>query len=205
MLVLSADAIAEVTIKRSRFIGELTTVNTADEARSVLKAKKESWAVQGITHLVHAFITGPGANVMGCSDDGEPAGTAGRPTLEVLKGSGITNVLLTTARFFGGIKLGTGGLVKAYTEIAQLVLANAQTLELVPRSRFSIQAPYAYYERLKLLLADHQATLLNERFDTGVTLESQAPDARLAEIESLVRDMTRGQALFKNHSISTEK
>ena len=78
---------------------------------------------------------------MGCSDDGEPSGTAGRPALEVLKGSGITNVLLTVTRWFGGIKLGTGGLVRAYTESAQLALADAPTVELVPLTRFTLSLP----------------------------------------------------------------
>ena len=194
MLVIDAEARAEVTIRRSRFIGELAYAASAEEARALLRAKKEAWALEGITHLVHAFVVGPGANVMGCSDDGEPAGTAGRPTLEVLKGSGITNVLLTTARFFGGIKLGTGGLVKAYTEIAQLVIAQAKTSELVPKVNFTITAPYPFYERIKLALAEQNATLLGEKFTEVVVLNAQCPEAVYENIESLIRDMTHAQA-----------
>ena len=194
MLVIDAEATAEVTIKRSRFIGELAYASTAEEARALLRAKKETWARQGINHLVHAFIVGPQGNVMGCSDDGEPAGTAGRPTLEVLKGSGITNVLLTTARFFGGIKLGTGGLVKAYTEIAQLVIANAKTSELVPKTRFTVTAPYPYYERLKLLLAEAGATLEGESFTHEVRLEAQCAEETFPSIQEAIRDLTHAQA-----------
>ena len=197
MLVIDAEATAEVTIRRSRFIGELAYAASAEEARALLRSKKEAWALQGITHLVHAFIVGPGANVMGCSDDGEPAGTAGRPTLEVLKGSGITNVLLTTARFFGGIKLGTGGLVKAYTEIAQLVIANAKTSELVPKTNFTITAPYSFYERIKLTLAEQGAVLLGEDFTSVVALKAQCPEANVDGIESLIRDLTHAQAIIQ--------
>ena len=68
------------------------SVDTQEGARELLRTLKEQWALLGINHLVHAFIVGPGANVMGCSDDGEPSGTAGRPVLEVLKGTGMTNV-----------------------------------------------------------------------------------------------------------------
>jgi len=197
MLVLSAEATAEVTIKRSRFIGELTYAATQDEARGLLRAKKESWSLQGITHLVHAFIIGPGANIMGCSDDGEPAGTAGRPTLEVLKGSGITNVLLTTARFFGGIKLGTGGLVKAYTEIAQLVIANAVTTELVPKKEFKLVFPYQFYDRIRIVLAENMATTLTEDFSDAVTIAANIPEQHFVHFVEMIRDLTHAQVIVE--------
>ena len=127
---------AEIVIRNSRFLAELLPVDSAEAAREILRQQKLRHS--GSSHLVHAFIVGPGANIMGCSDDGEPPGTAGRPSLEVLKGSGITDLLLTTARWFGGTKLGTGGLVKAYTMAAQEVIAGAVTRELVSWSRISL-------------------------------------------------------------------
>jgi uncharacterized YigZ family protein len=196
MLVLNNQPRAEIVIKRSRFISEMFAIPGNQEgARDFLRQRKEQWAGLGLTHLVHAFIVGPGANVLSCSDDGEPSGTAGRPVLEVLKGSGITNVMLTVARYFGGIKLGTGGLVKAYTESAQAVLALAETSELVPMLHFRINAPYSCHERIKLLLAAAGATLADIAFGgdgvqfTGVMREEVYQNARQACL-----DASRGQA-----------
>jgi hypothetical protein len=100
-------------------------VDTPEKARELWRNQKLKYDNGG--HIVFAFATGSTGGILGCSDDGEPAGTAGRPTLEVVKNCGITNLIITTARWYGGIKLGTGGLVKAYTEAAQFALENAQT------------------------------------------------------------------------------
>ncbi|MBR4673897.1 MAG: YigZ family protein [Victivallales bacterium] len=194
MLILKEGGRTEIVIKRSRFIADLMSVDTQEGARELLRSLKEQWALLGINHLVHAFIVGPGANIMGCSDDGEPSGTAGRPVLEVLKGTGMTNVMLTVARYFGGIKLGTGGLVKAYTESAQSVVALAKTAELVPMVSFSISCQYPYYERIKLILAAQDATIDGEDFGTEVTIKATSKKAVFDEIALQCRDISRGQA-----------
>lgn len=197
MLILTEGAEAEIVIKRSRFISEAMAVPTQEAARETLRAHKEHWADLGITHLVHAFIVGPGANVMGCSDDGEPAGTAGRPVLEVLKGSGITNIMLTVARYFGGIKLGTGGLVKAYTESAQAVLELVKTTELVPMCNFSIKCPYSCYEKIKGILAAQGASIADEQFSTDIIIAGSMRDSNFAPAMEQCRDASRGQAELK--------
>ena len=194
MLILKEGGRTEIVIKRSRFIADLMSVDTQEGARELLRTLKEQWALLGINHLVHAFIVGPGANVMGCSDDGEPSGTAGRPVLEVLKGTGMTNVMLTVARYFGGIKLGTGGLVKAYTESAQSVVALAQTAELVPMTSFTITCQYPCYERIKLILTAQGATIDGEEFGTEVTIKATSKEADFNAIAEQCRDISRGQA-----------
>ena len=196
MLVLNNKPQAEIVIKRSRFISEMFAIpGTQEGARDFLRQRKEQWAGQGLTHLVHAFIVGPGANVLSCSDDGEPSGTAGRPVLEVLKGSGITNVMLTVARFFGGIKLGTGGLVKAYTESAQAVLALAETSELVPMVQFRITAPYSCHERIKLLLTSAGATIGDIGFGgNGVQFTGTMREEAYSAARQACLDASRGQA-----------
>ena len=194
MLILKEGGRTEIVIKRSRFIADLMSVDTQEGARELLRSLKEQWALLGINHLVHAFIVGPGANILGCSDDGEPSGTAGRPVLEVLKGTGMTNVMLTVARYFGGIKLGTGGLVKAYTESAQSVVALAQTTELVPMTSFTITCQYPCYERIKLVLAAQGATIDGEEFGTEVTLKATSKEANFSAIAEQCRDISRGQA-----------
>ena len=193
MLVLKEGGRAELVVKRSRFVADLFAVHSQEEAREQLRLRKEEWALQGINHLVHAFICGPGANVMGCSDDGEPSGTAGRPVLEVLKGTGMTDVMLTVARFFGGIKLGTGGLVKAYTESAQGVVAVSTSCELVPMSSLKIACPYACYERVKTILAAADATIEAEDFGSDVTISLTMREALADDALAQCRDASRGQ------------
>ena len=110
------EATAELNVKNSRFISEVFPVSSQADAREKLHELKKKYS--DATHVVHAFVVGASGEVNGMSDDGEPSGTAGRPVLDVLKGSGLTNILLTVTRYFGGTLLGTGGLVHAYSDSA---------------------------------------------------------------------------------------
>ena len=127
------------------------------------------------------------------SDAGEPSGTAGRPALAVVQGSGLGDVTVVIVRHFGGTKLGTGGLVRAYTETAQLALAGLSTTEKVEKRSVRITAPYGYYEQLKRLVADHQGQIDGEQFATDVTLHLTFTLDNLPDFESEVADATRGQ------------
>ena len=192
MLILRQGTRAELTVRKSRFLAEATPVDSVESARALWRERKRIYADSN--HVVYAFVCGPQGGVMGCSDDGEPSGTSGRPTLEVLKGSGITNVLLTVTRWFGGIKLGTGGLVRAYTESAQLALADAQTAELVPMTRFTLALSYLHYESVRRRLAEFAAEITGEEFAAGVTLAGTIPSANYAAFAEAVRDLTSGSS-----------
>ena len=192
MLILRQGTRAELTVRKSRFLAEATPVDSVESARALWRERKRIYADSN--HVVFAFVCGPQGGVMGCSDDGEPSGTSGRPTLEVLKGSGITNVLLTVTRWFGGIKLGTGGLVRAYTESAQLALADAQTAELVPMTRFTLALSYLHYESVRRRLPEFAAEITGEEFAAGVTLEGTIPSANYAAFAEAVRDLTSGSS-----------
>jgi uncharacterized YigZ family protein len=192
MLVLCAPAKNETVVRNSRFIAEAVPVNSAEEAREVLRQRKEEYA--DASHVVHAFVVGIGASIMGCSDDGEPPGTSGRPALEVLKGSGITNIIVTITRYFGGSKLGTGGLVKAYTESVQQVLELAQTKEWVATREFSLQAPYTIYEPSKKILLAHDAEISDEHFADEVTLRGSIREDASAQAAQELQDLSRGQS-----------
>lgn len=194
MLALSEGGRAELVVKRSRFIAELMAVSSHEAVRELLRARKEYWSALGITHLVHAFVVGAGANVMGCSDDGEPSGTAGRPVLEVLKGAGITNAMLTVARYFGGIKLGTGGLVKAYSDSAKAVMSLAKYVELVTMCSYRVTCGYSAYEKVRAILLGAGATLESEDFTGDVTLAGTMRDDAFEGAAMLCRDATRGRA-----------
>jgi uncharacterized YigZ family protein len=192
MLILRRGTSAELTVRKSRFLAEATPVASPEAARELWHERKRSYTNGG--HIVFAFVCGPRGEVMGCSDDGEPSGTAGRPVLEVLKGSGITNAILTVARWYGGIKLGTGGLVRAYTESAQLALADAPTAELVPMTEFTLALPYVHYENVRRRFPEFAAELMTEEFAAAVTLTGVLPSANYAAFAAMIRDLTGGAA-----------
>ena len=192
MLILRRETSADLVVRKSRFLAEATPIASPEAARGLWHERKSTYTNGG--HIVFAFICGPQGEVMGCSDDGEPSGTAGRPVLEVLKGSGITDVLLTVARWYGGIKLGTGGLVRAYTESAQLALADAPVAELVPLTRFRLALPYVHYENVRRRLAEFSAEITDEEFAAAVTLAGTVPSANFAAFSATVRDLTGGRA-----------
>lgn len=191
MLVLEESVQFELNVKNSRFLAEAFIVGNAEAAREKLREQKERFSDSN--HVVHAFVVGPEGNVMGCSDDGEPSGTSGRPVLEVLKGSGVTNVILTVTRWFGGTKLGTGGLVKAYTESAQGVVALMRTHELVAMSRFGVDVPYGLYEQVKKLLAAHGAEIQTEEFGEGVSMAGRLRESETEPLAVQLRDLSRGK------------
>ena len=128
MFTLKSSLSFEETIKGSRFLSELFPCESQTQARDLVKAQKTKYP--DATHVVHAFVIGPAAEILGMSDDGEPSGTAGRPSLDVLKGFGCTNTLVTITRWFGGTLLGTGGLVKAYSGGVKQVIQKADSLSL---------------------------------------------------------------------------
>lgn len=151
MLEPKEAAEAEIEIKKSRFIALAQRVSGAEEVRRRIKETRELHP--GANHVVHAFVTS-GGDIFGMSDDREPKGTAGRPVLEVVRGSGIDNLLVMVVRYFGGTKLGTGGLVKAYTEAAQAVLKVLPTRPLIESISFRVVLSYDQYEPIKKSL-DH--------------------------------------------------
>lgn len=177
-------------VRKSRFLAEATPIDSPEAARELWRERKRAYT--DCNHVVFAFICGPQGGVMGCSDDGEPSGTAGRPALEVLKGSGITNVLLTVTRWFGGIKLGTGGLVRAYTESAQLALADPPVVELVPLTRFTLSLSYLHYEGIRRRFPEFAAEITGEEFAADVTLSGVIPSANYDAFSVMVRDFTAG-------------
>ena len=194
MKILLEETRAELMVKNSRFLSEAVSVDTPEHAREIWRLRKTQYDNGG--HIVYAFIVGAQGNIQGCSDDGEPSGTAGRPTLEVLKGSGLTNVILTTARWFGGTKLGTGGLVHAYTASAQAALENIRTRELVPMRELDFTVPYALYEQVKRLLAASGFETKQEEFLSDVRIRGELTAAALPELRTKLRDLSNGKIIL---------
>lgn len=191
MLILKSPAQAEFTVKKSRFLSEVTPVDSPAAARALWQERKRLYDNGG--HIVYAFITGSGGEQMGCSDDGEPSGTAGRPVLAVLKGAGVTNVVLTVARWFGGVKLGTGGLVHAYSEAAQRVLAEAVLTEFTTMRSVAFTVPYFLYEAVRQELGKVQFEPSREDFGEVVTVAGVLPEVRFPTLRAALRDLSNGR------------
>ena len=196
MKILLEAVPSEMTVKNSRFRSEAEYVETPEAAREIWRKRKTQYDNGG--HIVYAFIVGAQGNIQGCSDDGEPSGTAGRPTLEVLKGSGLTNVILTTARWFGGTKLGTGGLVHAYTASAQAALENIRTRELVPMTGLEFSVPYALYEQTKRLLAASGFEIRNEEFADEIRISGELEEANFEQLNAALRDLSSGKIQLRS-------
>ena len=190
MKVLTASTVAEMVVKKSRFLSEAIPVDSAEKAREIWRSQKLKYDNGG--HIVFAFVVGNSGGILGCSDDGEPAGTAGRPTLEVAKNSGITNFILTTARWYGGIKLGTGGLVKAYTEAAQFALENAPVRELAMMSHINFSLPYALLDQTEKELKNLDFEVFNEDYSEYVEFSGRLPEKNSRLLEAFLRDLSKG-------------
>ncbi len=182
----------ELRIKNSRFIGRADYTPSVEAAKIFIEQIKAE--NPGHSHAVYAFAVGHGDSVThGKSDAGEPSGTAGRPALAVVKGRGLGDVTVVIIRYFGGAKLGTGGLVKAYTETAQLALAELPVTEKVERQSVQITLPYSFYEPAKRLIESHHGQIEAEEFAAVVTLRLIFTVDELPVFESALAEATSGQ------------
>lgn len=190
--VPAATVRAEHEVSRSRFIATLGYAESVPEARQFIAAVRAE--MPDASHHVYAFRVGYGASLNeGLSDDGEPSGTSGPPIMAVLRGADVGDVVLVVTRYFGGVKLGTGGLVRAYSEAARLALAAMTTRPKMTLSRLRLQVPYPLYERVKLLAAQHSAHIEAEAFAEMVTLELTLADDSVVPFSVALRDLSAGK------------
>jgi uncharacterized YigZ family protein len=190
--VPTGEASAELEVRRSRFIAHAVPF----DAPGTLKTALESWKSRypDATHTAYAFVTGTkNSETIGMSDAGEPKGTAGRPILNALRGRGITNAALFVVRYFGGTKLGTGGLARAYGECAALAADRLPVRKLVATIEFRLEVAYELYEAMRRLLSDHDARRVEEQFTETVSISGDLPESALESFELAVADLSRGQ------------
>lgn len=182
---------AELLVVNSRFIATAAPVFSVDEAKTFIQRMKQEFA--DATHNVPAYLVGYGATVTAhCQDDGEPSGTAGRPILAVLQGSGLGDIAVVVTRYFGGTKLGTGGLVRAYTDATKEVLAILPHAEKIPTHTVMMVLPYNLLERMRLLVAAHNGRILDETFAADITLTAQFTVERFPLFQAALHEMTHG-------------
>lgn len=195
MDVLIKQVQTELVIKNSRFINELFICDSQSSARDLIKAQKEKY--QDATHVCHAFVIGENAEVLGMSDAGEPSGTAGRPMLDVLKGSEITNIVLTVTRYFGGTLLGTGGLVKAYGDCAKSAVEKAReenaVEKLVYKTDFCFSMDYGLFETIKRQIKDFKLYDVQEEYSDSVTLKGKILTEQFDDFSAKIKNLSSGK------------
>jgi uncharacterized YigZ family protein len=187
----------EIIVVNSRFIATLAPAFSVEEARAFIARVRAEFS--DASHNVPVFLIGHGAAVTAhCSDDGEPAGTAGRPALAVLQGSGLGDVAVVITRYFGGTKLGTGGLVRAYGDAMRQVLALTPRAVRIPVVTVMLGLPYSLFEQVRLLIQAHHGELLDQDFAAEVTLTARFPVERLDGFQAALSELSSGslQALI---------
>ena len=177
--------------KRSRFIATAAFADTEEKALAVLNAVRA--ANRTARHNVYAYRLREN-NRERYSDDGEPAKTAGTPALEVLQHSGLTDLIVVVTRYFGGVLLGTGGLVRAYTTATARALENAEVVTVRSVVELSVTVDYALYERASLLIDAAGAKQAAPQFTDRVTLCWQMPEGTESPLLEQLRELTRGSA-----------
>lgn len=193
------EAEVELRFKNSRFIGCVGQATSVEEAKAFIAVVRDRYP--DASHHCYAFAAGYGATVThGMSDDGEPSGTAGRPMLAVVQGADIGDVVVVATRYFGGTKLGTGGLVKAYTETAQAALAAVPVERKVETELLSINLGYDSYAPCRKRIEELGGLVENEAFETSVVLQVRAEIKIVDDMRRTLADMTAGRALVEKIS-----
>lgn len=179
----------EFTEKRSRFIGHIAPVTTEEEAQAFVAArKKEFWDAK---HNVWAYVLREGG-IRRFSDDGEPQGTAGMPVLDVLQKEGLTDCVVVVTRYFGGILLGGGGLVRAYSHAARLAVDAGERCDMRCCQKLSLSCDYAQYGWAGPLLAAHGGVLEDTEFTDEVTLRFHLPFSAIDPLQKALTEQSAG-------------
>ncbi len=182
----------EITEKKSRFIATVRPVESEDEAVSFInETKKKYWDAR---HNCSAFVIGKRQELTRCSDDGEPAGTAGRPMLDVLLKENIHNAAVVVTRYFGGVLLGTGGLVRAYQQATKAGLSASEIIEKKDGAVLFIRTDYTGIGRLQYLFAQEKITVMDTAYEADVLVKAVIPENDKKRIEKIIIEQTNGTA-----------
>lgn len=185
----------EIVIKKSRFIGQVFPVETEEETQRIIEeTKKKYWDAR---HNCYAYILGEFGEITRCTDDGEPSGTAGRPILEVLQGEGIHNVLLVVTRYFGGTLLGTGGLVRAYSQAAQAALKASRILKKIRGHKLRVHTDYNGIGKLQYITAQADVPVIATQYAENVVMTLAVPLEKSDSLVKQITEATAGQAVIE--------
>lgn len=183
---------AEIVEKKSRFIATVRPVTTEEEALAfIAEMKKQYWDAR---HNCYAYVVGEQPETQRCSDDGEPQGTAGKPILDVLLGRQLHNTAIVVTRYFGGVLLGTGGLVRAYQGAASEGIKESVVIARKAGVRVSICTDYTGYGKIQYILGQRQIPVLRTDFTDKVEIEIVVPEEEWRQVETELTEGTNGKA-----------
>ncbi len=194
---------AEYIIEKSRFIAHVSPAETPEEARLFVSEMKEKY--KDATHNVPAFVCGAGSEHQWASDDGEPQGTSGMPVLKLITAEGLTNVVIVITRYFGGIKLGTGGLARAYTHAAKLGIEAAGICDVKESSVLRYSFDYTHLSKITNYAAERGYDLGDIEYTDSVTAVISCPKEETDRLRSAISDMTSGRAVLLSESVTLGK
>lgn len=191
-LTVARPAVVETEVKRSRFLCRVEPVTSEEQARDVVEEERRRyWDAR---HHCSAFVLGAGAEMQRSSDDGEPSGTAGAPMLEVLRGRGVSDVVAVVTRYFGGVLLGAGGLVRAYSDAVRTALDEAGVRERRLLALYDVVVPHAEVGRLDNALRGRDVAVLSVDYGERATLHLGVPSAAADGLPALLAELTGGEA-----------
>ena len=185
------EGVAEQIIEKSRFIAHVMPVESKEEADEFIKLIKEEH--KGATHNVPAMVIGDKFQIQWASDDGEPSGTSGAPIVQMLVKEGITNVVIVVTRYFGGIKLGTGGLVRAYTSSAKLGLEKAGRAAVKEMISLRVNVDYSYLSIIQNLAKNGDFKIGETNFAEKVSIQCLTEPEKIATIVEQLAGVTNGK------------
>lgn len=187
-ITLKEEASDEFIVEKSRFIGQAKPVKSVEEAELFInKAKKKYWDAR---HNAWAYIIGENQGVMRFSDDGEVPGTAGIPTLEVMKKMGLTDCVCVVTRYFGGIKLGSGGLIRAYTQGAKIGLLASKPVKMVPHVECMVDIDYSFVTKFQRDIPAKGWVVLDSSYSDKVSLKIRLLPDEVNELKNFVNETT---------------
>lgn len=186
---------AETIINRSRFIGYAMPIETEEEALEFIEKIKTKH--RDATHNVYAYALGKDSNTQRFSDDGEPSGTAGIPALEVIKKEELRNVVVVVTRYFGGVKLGAGGLIRAYTRGAKIGIEAGIMVDMVLHTKIKVRIDYTLYGSVENYLLTQEYIVDESIFDEAVNIFVYIEEPKIDEFKKIITDLTSGSAIFE--------
>ncbi|SHI40667.1 uncharacterized protein, YigZ family [Butyrivibrio fibrisolvens DSM 3071] len=184
----------EIEIKKSRFIGQAFPIESAQEAEEIIKSvEKKYWDAR---HNCYAYILGSGSEVQRFSDNGEPSGTAGKPILEVLQGAELTNTLIIVTRYFGGTLLGTGGLVRAYTQASQAAIAASKTAVMTYGQKITFSIGYDMVDKIQHTFGQMEIPLNNPVYGADVSYDIIVSAGDVESVKTKITEITSARAVI---------
>ena len=193
-LTLARPGQGEYEEKKSRFLGKAVHIESEEEAAAFIAGIRKQY--YDARHNCYAWVLGEGSELKKSSDDGEPSGTAGQPILRVIEGSGCTNVLVIVTRYFGGTLLGTGGLVRAYTQAARAALEDAQKARMCLCRKLAVTVEYGALDRLLYTLRRDGIEPQETEYGAKVTLHLIIEEKQGDTVENMITALTSGEAVI---------